>query len=65
MVIIVEVICPRIARLMFVKAFSHSNPPTLFEIINCLSMIDGHVHHIMKVLEESTPHLHIYFFSTM
>jgi len=29
-------------------------------------MIDGHVHHIMKVLEDSTPHLHIFdFFNTM
>jgi hypothetical protein len=28
------------------------------------SMIDGHVHHIMKVLEDSTPHLHIFDFSS-
>jgi hypothetical protein len=52
-------------RPMFMKAFSQINPPTLFEIINCFSMIDGHVHHIMKVLEDSTPHFHIFdFFNT-
>jgi hypothetical protein len=51
---------------MFVKAFSHINPPMLFEIINFFSMIAGHVHHIMKVFEESTLHLHIFdFFRTM
>jgi hypothetical protein len=50
---------------MFVKVFSHNNPPMLFEVINYLSMIDGHVHHIMKVLEDSSLHLHIFeFFST-
>jgi hypothetical protein len=28
-------------------------------------MIDRHVHHIMKVLEDSTSHLHIFdFFNT-
>ncbi len=65
MVISPEVICPHITRPMFVKAFFHNNLPTLFEVINCFSMIDGHVHHIMKVLEDSTPHLHIFdFFST-
>jgi hypothetical protein len=48
------------------KAFSHINPPMLFEVIDYFSMIDGHVHHIMKVLEDSTPHFHIFdFFSTM
>ncbi len=47
------------------EAFSHNNPPMLLEVINCFSMIDGHVHHIMKVLEEPTLHLHIFdFFST-
>jgi hypothetical protein len=52
-------------RPMFMKVFPHINPPTLFEIINCFSMIDGHVHHIMKVLEDSTLHFHIFnFFST-
>jgi hypothetical protein len=40
---------------MFVKVFFHNNPPTFFEVINCFSMIDGHVHHIMEVLEDSTP----------
>jgi len=54
MVISSEIICPRITRPMFMKAFFHINPPTLFEVINCFSMIDGHVHHIMKVLEDST-----------
>jgi hypothetical protein len=50
---------------MFVKVFSHSNAPTLFEIINCFSMIDGNVHHIMKVSEDCTSHLHIFdFFNT-
>jgi hypothetical protein len=48
---------------MFVKVFSHINPPTLFEVINYFSMIDGHIHHIMKVLEDSTPHLHTFDFS--
>jgi hypothetical protein len=47
---------------MFVKAFFHNNLPMLFEVINCLSMINGHVHHIMKVLEDSTMHLHIFDF---
>jgi hypothetical protein len=29
-------------------------------------MIDEHVHHIMKVLEDSTPHFHIFdFFGAM
>jgi hypothetical protein len=65
MVICPKVICPRITKAMFVKGFSHNNPPTFFEVINCFSMIDGHVHHIMKVLEHSTPHLHIFdFFNT-
>ncbi len=27
------------------KAFSHSNLPTLFEVINYFSMIDGHTLH--------------------
>jgi hypothetical protein len=54
-----------ITMLMFMKVFPHNNPPTLFEVINCLSMIDGHVHHIMKVLEDSNPHFDIFdFFST-
>ncbi len=66
MAINLEVICPRIIRPMFVKVFSHNNPPTFFEVINCFSMIDGHVHHIMKVLEDSALHLHIFdFFNTM
>jgi hypothetical protein len=47
---------------MFVKAFFHINPPTLFEVINCFSMIDGHVHYIIKVLEDFTSHLHIFDF---
>ncbi len=65
-IITVKIICPRIAKPMFVKAFSHINPPMLFEIINFFSMIAGHVHHIMKVFEESTLHLHIFdFFRTM
>ncbi len=65
MVISLEVICPHITKPMFVKVFSHNNPPMLFEIINCFSMNDGHVYHIMKVLEDSTPYLHIFdFFST-
>ncbi len=65
MVISPKVICPRITKPMFVKDFFHSNPPMFFEIINCFSMIDGHVHHIMKVLEDSTLHFHIFdFFST-
>jgi len=60
-----KIICPRITRLMFLKAFSDNNPPTLFEVINYFSMINGHVHHIMKVFEDSISHLHIfYFFST-
>jgi len=47
------------------EGFTHNNPPMLFEVINCFSMIDRHVHHIMKVLENSTPHLHIFdFFNT-
>ncbi len=41
---------------VFVKAFSHYNLLMLFEVIICFSMIDGHVHHIMKVLEDSTLH---------
>jgi len=50
---------------MFVKVFSHSNAPMLFEVINFFSMIDGHVHHIMKVLKDYTSHLHIFdFFNT-
>ncbi len=65
MVISLEVICPCTTKLMFVKVFSHNNPLTLFEVINCFSMIYGHVHHIMKVLEDYTPHLHIFdFFGT-
>jgi hypothetical protein len=65
MVISPKIICPRITKPMFVKAFSHNNPPMLSEVINCFSMIDGHVHHIMKVLEDSTLHLHIFdFFNT-
>jgi hypothetical protein len=48
---------------MFVKVFSHNNVPTFFEVINCFSMIDGHVRHIMKVLEDYTLHLlHIFDF---
>jgi hypothetical protein len=47
------------------EGFSHNNPSTLFENINCFSTIDGYVYHIMKVLEDSTPHLHIFdFFNT-
>jgi hypothetical protein len=66
MVISPKVICPRITKPMFVKAFSHNNLPMLFEVINFFSMIDGHVHHIMKVLEDSTPHFRIFdFFNTM
>jgi hypothetical protein len=49
-----KVICPCITKHMFLKALSHNNPSTLFEVINYFSMIDGHVHHIMKVLEDST-----------
>jgi hypothetical protein len=65
MVINPEIICLHITRPMFVKVFSYSNPLMLFEVINCFFMIDGHVHHIMKVLEYSTPHLHIFdFFDT-
>ncbi len=62
MIISPEVICPCIIRFMFVKAFFHINPPTLFEVINCFSMIDGHVHYIIKVLEDFTSHLHIFDF---
>ncbi len=62
MVIILIVICPHITRPMFVKAFFHNNLPLLFEVINCFSMIDGDVHIIMKVLEDSTPDLHIFDF---
>ncbi len=66
MVISLEIICPCITRPMFMKVLSQCNPPMLFEVINCFSMIDGHVHHIMKVLEDSTLHFHIFdFFSTM
>ncbi len=66
MVISPEIICPHITKPMFMKVFSHINPPTLFEVINYFSMIDGHVHHIMKVLKDSNPHFHIFdFFSTM
>jgi hypothetical protein len=51
---------------MFVKVFSHSNLPMFFDIINFFSMIDGHVHHIMKVLEDFPSHFHIFdFFDTM
>jgi hypothetical protein len=65
MVISLEIICPRITKPMFMKVLFYSNPSTLFEIINYFSMIDGHVHHIMKVFEDSTPHFHIFdFFST-
>ncbi len=65
MVINLEIICPHITMPMFMKALSHNNPPTLFEIIDGFSMIDGHVQQIMKVLEDSTPHFHIFdFFST-
>ncbi len=28
---------------MFVKPFSYNNPPMFFELINCFSMIDGHI----------------------
>ncbi len=62
MVISLEVICPCITKPMFVQVFSHNNPSMFFEIINCFSMIDGHVHHIMKALKDSTPHLHIFDF---
>jgi len=66
MVISPKIICPRITKLMFMKVFSHNNPHMFFEVINCFSMIDGHVHHIMKVLEDSTLHFHIFdFFNTM
>ncbi len=65
MVISQEGICPCINKPMFVKAFFHNNLPTFFEIINCFSMIDGHVHHIMKVLKDYTSHFHIFdFFGT-
>ncbi len=65
MVISLEIICPCITKLMFMKAFSHNNPPTFFKVNICFSMIDGYVHHIMKVLEDSTPDFHIFdFFST-
>ncbi len=60
MVICREIICPCITMFMFMKAFSHNNPSAFFEVINYFSMIDGHVHHIMKVLEDSTPHFHIF-----
>ncbi len=50
---------------MFVKAFFHNNPPMAFEAINCFSMIDGHVHHLIKVSKDSTSHFYIFdFFGT-
>ncbi len=66
MVISLKIICPRITMFMFMKVYFHSNPDMFFEVINCFFMIDGRVHHIMKVLEDSTPHFHIFdFFSIM
>jgi hypothetical protein len=51
--------------IMFVKAFLYNKPPMVFEAMNRFSTIYGHVHHIMKVLEDSTLHLHIFdFFDT-